>query len=286
MHYFCTIAEQGQISRAARVLHMAQPPLSQRLRELESELGTELFSRKGRSLELTDAGKLFYRRARDILRAVDASKEEIIRATSQAGPSLRIGLSPTARSLWLSRFKKLHRQFPARQIGLIMGDTSYLEHLLLAGQLDVAFMQPPTYPEDFVVHALTASRNVAVVSASLFEPDISDLSLEDLCRHPLLLMRRSVGVGSYERLLRAMSDAGLKPHVALYSSDPSLMLDLLDEGFTGIAVIPESETWRIRHRFSVLPVDADLPEYQVSLVSRKADHDAQLIDVLLSAWES
>ena len=72
MHYFCTIAEQGQISRAAKLLHMAQPPLSQRLKELEAELGTPLFERQGRKLLLTEAGTLFYRRARDILRAVEA----------------------------------------------------------------------------------------------------------------------------------------------------------------------------------------------------------------------
>ena len=154
MHYFCTIAEQGQISRAAKLLHMAQPPLSQRLKELEAELGTPLFERQGRKLLLTEAGTLFYRRARGILRAVETSREEVLRLASQSGPTLRLGLSPTCRSLWLSRFDALQAAFPGHRIGLVVGDSSWLEQLLARGQLDAAFMVPPLEPEHFVVHPL------------------------------------------------------------------------------------------------------------------------------------
>lgn len=286
MHYFCTIAEQGQVSRAAKVLHMAQPPLSQRLKELEGELGTELFSRKRRTLELTDAGKLFYRRARDILRAVDASKEEVIRASSQAGPALRIGLSPTCRTLWLSRFNRLQGEFPDCQIGLVVADSTYLEQLLLTGQLDVALMQPPLAPADFIVHRLATSKTVAVARRGLLAPAARRLSLAELSRYPLLMLRRSVGVGGYERLVRAMQEAGLLPHIALYSSDASVMLDLLAHGFSGLAIIPESEAANVGPDYSVLQVDVDLPDYQMSLVCRKADHDAALIERLLAAWRS
>lgn len=284
MHYFCTIVEQCQISRAAKVLHMAQPPLSQRLKELEEELGTPLFSRKGRTLELTDAGRIFYRRARDVLRAVEASKEEVIRMTSMAGPTLRIGLSPTARTFWLSRFKDLRAQIPDYQIGLVMGDTSYLENLLLAGQLDVAFMQPPTYSENFVIHEFSTSRAVAVIPHGLLHTAPERVSLAELSRYPLLVLRRSVGIGLYEQLLRAMNESGLTPNITLYSSDASLMLDLLNAGFEGIAVIPESETANIGVNYSVASIDIDLPDYKVSLVFRKADHDELLISRLLASW--
>lgn len=286
MRYFCAIAEQGQISRAARALHMAQPPLSQRLRELEQELGTDLFLRQGRSLQLTDAGRLFYRRARDILRSVEASKEEIIRVASQSGPALRIGLSPTCRSLWLSRFDSLRALFPERQIGLIVGDSSYLEQLLQTGQLDVAFMQPPLQPENFVVHPLVASRMVAIAPAGLWPSVLRSLSLSALSRQPLLLLRRSVGIGSYERLLHSFNEAGLPHQVAFYSSDVMLLLDLLRQGFRGVAVVPESETGAMGAGYVVLPIEADLPEYQVSLVYQSSGQDADLVKRLLDFWQA
>lgn len=284
LRYFCAIAEQGQISRAARVLNIAQPPLSQRLKELEAELGCSLFERSGRRLALTEAGKLLHRRARDILSSVDATRDEVIRTASQAGPALRIGLSPTCRSFWLSRFDALRALFPERSIGLVVGDSSYLEHLLLSLQLDAALMQPPVHPENFRVQSIGASRTVAVLPDELLDASTEQVSLADLGRHSLLLLRRSTGVGSYERLLHCLQVGGFTPRVALYSSDVDLLLELLGQGFQGIAVIPESEAQMRSTGFRVLPIAVDLPDYSLSLVQRRDDQDQALFEQLLTVW--
>lgn len=287
MHYFCTIVEQGQISRAARELHMAQPPLSQRLKELEEELGTPLFLRKGRQLELTEAGRLFYRRARDILRAVESSRDEVLRLASQSGPALRIGLSPSCRAPWLARCEAFMARFPAREIGLVVGDSSYLEHLLRTGQLDLAFMQPPLQPDSFNVHRLRASPSVALGPADLFAPG-QRLGLAELAAHPLLLLRRSVGIGTYERLQQQFHEAGLLPRVALYSSDAGMLRDLLLQGFRGLAVLPASEVESLAAgadpAFRVYDLAVPLPDYQLSLVCPRSGGDADLVGALLELW--
>ena len=69
--YFCTIVEQGQISRAAKSLHISQPTLSQSLRELEDELGLTLIHRTGGSWQVTERGQSFYQEAQRILTQVD-----------------------------------------------------------------------------------------------------------------------------------------------------------------------------------------------------------------------
>lgn len=68
LKYFCKVVEQGSISQAARVLNMAQPPLSKRIQELEEELNAPLFVRNGNRLETTDAGYYLYRKVCEILR--------------------------------------------------------------------------------------------------------------------------------------------------------------------------------------------------------------------------
>lgn len=282
MRYFCAIAEHGQISRAAAALNMAQPPLSQRLKELEAELGCELFERKGRGLALTEAGRLFYRRSREILRSVDAARDEVIRTVS-TGPALRMGLSPTGRNFWMSRFPVLRDRLSGRQIGLVVGDSSYLEYLLQSRQLDVALMQPPAHPEDFCVQPLKTSRTVAVVPKGLLG-ETSSVSLAELSLHPLLLLRRSVGVGSYESLLKAFHDSGLKPEIALYCSDVEILLDMLARGFEGIAVVPETETLGVGPGCEVLPIGLELPGYELSLVWRATDCDERLIQTLSETW--
>lgn len=288
MRYFCTVVEQGQVSRAARLLHMAQPPLSQRLRELEEEIGYPLFERQGRTLRVTDAGQVFYRRARDILRAVDATCDEVVRVAAQSGPTLRIGVSPTCRSYWMSHFDALRRRFPGYRIGVVVGDSSTLEALLKSAQLDFALMQPPLDGDDFVSVGMATSRCVGVMRAGLLAPGDELLTLADLGRHPLLLLRRSIGVGSYERLLQAFHEAHIEADVALYCSDVEVLLDLLAQGFAGIAVVPESETANCApgRGFDVRPIAVDLPAYQFALVFRSAERDDTLIERIVGCWRA
>lgn len=288
MRYFCTVVEEGQVSRAARRLHMAQPPLSQRLRELEEEIGYPLLERQGRTLRVTDAGRVFYRRARDILRSVDATCDEVIRVAAQSGPTLRIGVSPTCRSYWMSHFDALRRRFPGYRIGVVVGDSSSLEALLRAGKLDLALMQPPLEGDDFVAVCMASSRCVAVTPRGMLAPDDAPLPLADLGRHPLLLLRRSTGVGSYERLLQAFHESRIEAEVALYCSDVEVLLDLLAQGFPGIAVVPQSETadGTPGRDFDVRPIAVDLPDYQFALVFRRAERDEALIERAVDCWRA
>lgn len=281
MRYFCTIVEQGQISRAARVLNMAQPPLSQRLRELEDEFGYPLFVREGRALHITDAGQLFYLRARDILRAVDDARDDVIRIATQRGPTLRIGLSPTGKSFWIKHYQNLRLSFPDHLIGVVVGDSSYLEHLLQVGKLDLALMQPPQHAENFVTHGLATSQSVAVSPKGMLPAKLRSLSLAELARHPLLLLRRSVGVGSYERLLQSFHDAGLTANVALYSSDVDVLLELFEQGLSAIAVVPESEAGA--NDYEVRPIKVDLPDYHLAAVFASANDE--LIRRALACWQ-
>lgn len=278
MQYFCAVAEQGQISRAARVLNIAQPPLSQRMRELEEELGCALFLREGRSIRLTPAGELFHRRAREILRSVEATCDDVMRLALPGGPALRIGLSPTCRNYWLRHFRKLGTRIGGRQIGLTVSDSSTLEYLLQAGQLDLALMQAPLHPEHFTLIELFRSPTVAVTAKGLLGARTRRVTAAMLGRHPLLMLRRSLGSGGYERLLHALREAGQEARIVLYSSDVAMLLELLPDFPDGIAIVPASETGNLPEPLRALPVEIPLPEYSFSLVSLAAPENTALLE--------
>lgn len=92
--YFLMIAEEGQISRAAKKLHMAQPPLSQQLRLMEEEIGAVLFARKrnGKTMGFTEAGKILYKKAQNILNLFEESILEVKEAGEGIRGSLSIGI--------------------------------------------------------------------------------------------------------------------------------------------------------------------------------------------------
>ncbi len=79
IQYFVAVAEEGNVGRAAKRLRIAQPPLSRQIRSLEDELGTALFTRTPRGMELLPSGAVFLDRARKILAAVDEAKEALQR---------------------------------------------------------------------------------------------------------------------------------------------------------------------------------------------------------------
>ena len=91
LRYFCRVVEQGSISQAAKVLNMAQPPLSKRIQELEEELNVPLFTRQGNRIEPTDAGYFLYRKACEILRQVEDTTRETVAIANKEKFQLRIG---------------------------------------------------------------------------------------------------------------------------------------------------------------------------------------------------
>ena len=141
MKYFKTIVEQGTISKAARVLHMAQPPLSMQLKQLEDELEVTLIKRGNRQIELTQAGQLFYKRCLQILDLSEITKNELKQSYQEV---LRIGIT-SSNSALIQKDEVKNYIINNKQISYSIheGTTYEMLDLLLSHNIDIGIVRTP-----------------------------------------------------------------------------------------------------------------------------------------------
>src|SRR5580704_12449127 len=95
LRYFTAVAEEQNVTRAAARLHVSQPPLSRQIRDLEEELGVQLFQRTAKSIELTEAGKIFLNEARAVLLRADEAVRAVRAVAGAARGQVRVGYAPS-----------------------------------------------------------------------------------------------------------------------------------------------------------------------------------------------
>lgn len=145
LRYFVAVAEEENVTRAAARLHVSQPPLTRQIRDLEEELSVALFLRKGKSIRLTEAGRLFLREARAALQRVDEAVGAVRAAVREQRGELRVGYapSPTVEILPLL-LRAFEKQSP--NVRVVLHDHSTPEMLagLREGRLHAALMMQPS----------------------------------------------------------------------------------------------------------------------------------------------
>lgn len=239
LRYFRAVAEELHFGRAAERLHIAQPPLSQQIRQLERELDVSLFTRSTRRVELTAAGEAYLTRAIAVLDAVDDAGNQARRIALGVEGHLTIGCVGSVTYSVLPRLvRALRDELPQVDIG-IRGEMLAPAQLdaLLAGEIDIALLRPPV--DHVAVRCETLRRDRLIAALPTEHPlaqrdqlHVGDLRSEDFIAHAG--QGRSVMAG----LLAAVCvDAGFEPRVRHEVSETSTLVTLVAAGL-GVAVVP------------------------------------------------
>jgi LysR family nitrogen assimilation transcriptional regulator len=183
---FVWTAELGNITRASAELGIVQSALSRKIQGIEEELGTTLFARLPRGIQLTPAGRQFLERARRILREVEFARSELKHQAIAEG-AVTLGLSPTlAPIIAPGCLEQVHRDFPDIELKVVEGFSSVMLDPLLSGRIDVAVLtNPPHLPGLRLEPAV--SEEVVVVTAPGARGIQPFYTVEELCRTPLLV---------------------------------------------------------------------------------------------------
>lgn len=230
------IAEEGQITAAAKRLHMAQPPLSQQMKLLEMELGVELFERGHRRIQLTEAGKLLYDRARQILSLTDSTRREITDLRQGLRGTLYIGTVSSSGSIILSpAMNDFHEKHHGVRFEIYDGNTFDVIDMLTKGLVEIGIVRTPFKGELFHARTLNKEPMIAAMTADLdWCPGRSTILLEELAGRPLIIYRR------FDQLLHETCAAhDFSPTLFCRNDDARTTILWANAGL-GIAVAPAS----------------------------------------------
>ena len=144
LEYFITVVEEGSITKAAKRLHMTQPPLSQQIKNLEEDLGDVLFYRKNNKMYLTDEGVFFLKKSKELISLSKNIKKQFKEFSNQNGGSILVGVTPTSIPLIFNKkFKQFLEEEPEIMFDIYEGDTSFIFNLLNKGIINIGVVRSP-----------------------------------------------------------------------------------------------------------------------------------------------
>jgi DNA-binding transcriptional LysR family regulator len=234
--YFVAVAEELHFGRAAARLHMAQPPLSQRIQALERELGVRLFERSPRRVELTSAGRLLLEEARELLGRVDALRQVMDRARLGEVGTLRAGVPPDATGPVIAALVGAFRE-RCPDVRLELSEIAGAEQLrgLADRTLDVGILRHPFDAAWLEVGPVLHQPLGALLPRESPLARRRRLRLADLAAQDLVLFPRSAAPALYDELLSACGRHGYVPERVHHAANPEFALGLVLAG-SGVAL--------------------------------------------------
>lgn len=241
LRYFLAVAEYLHFTEAAEFLGIAQPPLSQQILKLEREIGTRLFVRHPRRVELTDAGKLFRERAKRIVEEAELALVEAQNAGRGESGRLVLGFAGSIVfhpfvALLMQRYR---HDYPGVVIECEESNSPALLEKVLEARVDAALIRLPLDCRELVVQPLVEERFLAVLPCGHRSGGEGALALRALSDDPLVLFPRSIGPDLYDSIVGACLAAGFTPAIGMESPQISSAVNMVAAGF-GVALIPES----------------------------------------------
>jgi DNA-binding transcriptional LysR family regulator len=243
--YFVAVAEELNFSRAARRLHMSQPPLSLQIKAIEEELGTLLLERTRRKVELTEAGRLFLERARSVLAAVDGTGDAVRRAARGEVGEIRVAFTGSVPMFEaFPRFVQAYRErYPGVRVELGHVPTGAQLQGIADRKIDVGFLRPSmlfTPSADISVRPIWEDElHVVLPEGHRLARGRGPIDIAGLADEPFVLFPRGIGCGLFDHVMALCNQAGFVPRVVQEAREGTTILALVAAG-TGVSILPDT----------------------------------------------
>ncbi|MEV5005962.1 LysR family transcriptional regulator [Streptomyces sp. NPDC093064] len=257
LQYFVAVAETRHFTRAADLVHVAQPSLSQQIKALERELGADLFLRARGNITLTDAGEALLPLARRILADADTARHEVQELVQLRRGRVRLGATPSlCTGLLPDVLRAFHDRYPGIRLLVEEGGSHDLVRELARGALDLALVVLPLpTPSPALTTVELLREDLAVVSSPEAPapggPGRRSVGIADLEGERLVMFRH--GYDLRELTVAACRAEGFEPDLAVEGGEMDAVLGFVRAGL-GVAVVPRMVATRAGHGLRVTPL--------------------------------
>jgi DNA-binding transcriptional LysR family regulator len=213
VRYFIAVAEHLNFSKAARQLHIAQPPLSRQIRQLEEDLGVTLLVRNKRHVELTKAGRTFLEEGRKLVVQAGHATEAARHAQQGESGIVRIGIASGLGGLVSKAVFQHRKRLPTVEIECKDIFSSLQNESLVKEEIDVGFLRPPIDHVNLECEMLLEEEFVVTLPKSHRLAKRRWVRLKDVADELLIIFDRSFSTGLYDKILGLYSKQGFTPHL-------------------------------------------------------------------------
>jgi LysR family transcriptional regulator, transcription activator of glutamate synthase operon len=237
--YFEAVARLGGFTRAAEHLHIAQPAISAQIRHLERELGTTLFDRTTRRVQLTHAGNLLLVRARAVLAELDGARSDLDELAAVLRGQLRLGVTQVLGPVDLpGLLAGFHRSYPEVALAVRSGLVAELLAELEAGSID-AVIAPihDGLPDRYATRPVGQEKLILATSPGHLPPGSRAVTLASVRDEPFVCLPAHSGLHSI--LVVSAVEQGFHPHIQFEAPDPAAIRSFVAAGL-GVALLAES----------------------------------------------
>lgn len=285
IRYFLAVAEERNFTRAAARVGIGQPPLSQQIRDLETEVGAALFRRIPQGAELTDAGRAFL----ELVRAIPPQAERAARAARRAARgeigSMRVGYTSSApfNPIVTGTIRSFKQAYPDVDLSLDESNTERLFAGLRDGLLDAVFLRSEELGgDDLQLHPLSEEPLVVVLPAGHPAAASPRVDLSRLRDEPLILTPRGVGQTLFDIVIAACRDAGFEPVLGQAAPQVVSAVTLVAAGL-GYSLAPASLRQLQMTGVAYCTIEGRRPVAKLTLASRRGETSAIVRNFIVQA---
>ncbi|HLQ95643.1 MAG TPA: LysR substrate-binding domain-containing protein [Pseudogracilibacillus sp.] len=280
LRYFVAVARHKNFTKASRALHVSQPSISKRLKQLEDELNATLLDRSERKVELTDVGHSVHTHALQLLQIVEDIYQSADSLADTARGSIQLGVMPTIGVLLfpkvLADFRKSHPQI---ELFMVESAGKQLEKQVADGEIDLGVTVLPVQQDNLYYLPLLNEQLVVVSHPEHWLKEATTIPLAKLAKEKFVFFTEEYIL--HDVVMKHCLQQGFEPTIVYESALWDIVLEMVAAEF-GISIVPKSVAERMDNRISVTSLASPAIDWQLALIYHKHKHLSYAVQAFIT----